>query len=70
MLIKVQYQDDTVGEIEAYLLDDIIKSKKIKKFRRSGKWVIIGVNPIREFRDDIFELPKREQSKQGKEKKQ
>jgi hypothetical protein len=69
MLIKVQYQDGTFGQIEAYLLDDLIKSRKIKKFRRSGKWVIIGVDPTREFRDDIFEMPKREQSEQEKEKK-
>ena len=53
MRIKVQYQDETFGEIEAYLLDDLIRKKQIKKLRRSGKWVIIGSTPI------ITHLPER-----------
>ena len=41
------YQDGKIGEIESYKLDDLIHSKKIKKFQRSGKWVKIGIDPIR-----------------------
>jgi hypothetical protein len=68
MRIKVQYQDETFGEVEAYLLGDLIKSKKIKKFRRSGKWVTIGVDPIREIKDNIFEKPRRKITKREKRK--
>lgn len=58
MLIKVMYHDGTIAEIEAYGLDDLISSNKIKKFRRSGKWVTIGRDPIREIRKDYPEIPK------------
>jgi len=60
MLIKVIYQDGKIGEIESYELDDFIHSKKIKKFQRAGKWVTIGVDPIREAREDYLEVPKRD----------
>jgi hypothetical protein len=61
MLIKVIYKDGKPGEIENYLLDDLIHSKKIKKFQRSNGWVTIGVDPIREVRrEDYPEVPKRE----------
>ena len=69
MRIKVQYKDGTTGEVESYLLDDLIKSKKIKKFLRSRKWVIIGVDPIREIRDDTFEMPKKKTICPEKKKK-
>jgi len=58
MLIKVMYQDGRIGEIESYKLDDLIHSKKIKKFQRSGKWVKIGIDPIRGNREDHLEVPK------------
>jgi hypothetical protein len=68
MLIKVMYKDGKLGEIENYLLDDLIHSKKIKKFQRSSGWVTIGVDPIREVRrEDYLEAPKRE--KYGKKAK-
>jgi hypothetical protein len=71
MLIKVMYKDGKLGEIENYLLDDLIHSKKIKKFQRSSGWVTIGVDPIRETRrEDYLEAPKREEygkkAKKGK----
>jgi hypothetical protein len=69
MRIKVQYQDKTFGKIEAYLHDDLIRKKKIKKFRRSGKWVIIGVDPIREVREKIFEIPQKTKSNSKIQKK-
>jgi len=58
MLIKVIYQDGKSGEIESYQLDDLIHSKKIIKFQRSGKWVKIGIDPIRGNREDYLEVPK------------
>jgi hypothetical protein len=60
MLIKVVYQNGKNGEIESYQLDDLIHSKKIKKFQRSGKWVTIGIDPVREIREDYLEIPKRQ----------
>jgi len=60
MLITVMYQDGKIGEIEAYQLDDLIRSNKIKKFYRSGKWVTIGIDPVREMREDYLEVPKRQ----------
>lgn len=60
MLIKVMYEDGKSGAIEAYQLDALISSNKIKKFQRSGKWVTIGVDPIREVKEDYLEVPKRE----------
>jgi hypothetical protein len=68
MLIQVIYQDDKKGTVEAYKLDDLIKANKIKKFRRSGKWVTIGADPIREIRDNGWEPPRREKTR-GKVKK-
>jgi hypothetical protein len=56
MRIKVQYQNETTGEIEAYQLDDLILSNKIKKFFRSGEWVVIGKDPIRGAREDYPEF--------------
>ena len=60
MLIKVMYENGTIGEIESYHLDDLIHSNKIKKFQRSSGWVTLGVDPIREAREDYLEVPKRE----------
>ena len=61
------YQDGKIGEIESYKLDDLIHSKKIKKFQRSGKWVKIGIDPIRGNREDYLEVPKRQRySKKAK----
>jgi hypothetical protein len=60
MHIKVIYKDGKSGVIDPYQLDALISSKKIKKFQRSGKWVTIGVDPIREIREDYLEVAKRE----------
>jgi len=60
MIIKVMYQNGKIGEIENFQLDALINSNTIKKFQRSGKWVTIGVDPIREGKEDYLEVPKRE----------
>jgi hypothetical protein len=60
MHIKVIYKDGKSGVIDPYQLDGLISSKKIKKFQRSGKWVTIGVDPIREIKEDYLEVAKRE----------
>jgi hypothetical protein len=60
MRLKVMYHDGKIGAIESYQLDALISSNKIKKFQRSGKWVTIGVDPIREIKEDYLEVAKRE----------
>ena len=64
-LIKVMYKDGKMGKVDAERLDDLIQSKKIKKFQRSGQWVTIGVDPIRKTREDNFVIPKREKNTKG-----
>jgi hypothetical protein len=47
LYIKVIYQNDEVGLVEACELDDLILSRKIKKFMRSEGWATIGIDPTR-----------------------
>jgi hypothetical protein len=47
MLIKVIYQNGESDMVKPFLLDDIIASGKIMKFFRSGRWVTVGVDPVR-----------------------
>ena len=47
MLIAVVYQNNETGMVEAYQLDELISSNKIKRFKRSEGWVTIGVDQIR-----------------------
>ena len=54
------YQNGKIGEIETYQLDALIHSNNIKKFQRSGKWVTIGIDPIRGVTEDYLEVPKRQ----------
>ena len=68
MRIKVMYQDERIGQVESYELDALIASLKIKKFRRGGEWVTIGVDPIRQIREDYLERPEK-QNLSGKKKK-
>ena len=60
MRIKVMYQDEKIGVVEDYELDALIVSSKIKKFRRGGEWVTIGIDPIRKIREDYLEMPERQ----------
>jgi len=48
MLISVIYKNNRRGMIDEYLLDDLLKEEKIKAFRRSGGWVKVGRDPVRE----------------------
>ena len=47
MLLKVMYQDDKYDMVRPSLLNELIASKKIKKFYRSGGWADIERDPIR-----------------------
>ena len=69
MRIKIMYQDGKIGAIESYQLDALISSNKIKKFQRSGEWVTIGVDPIREVKEDYLEVPVRKKIPQKPKKR-
>jgi hypothetical protein len=54
MSIKVVYTNGKAGLVENYQLDDLIASGKIKKFRRSGGWVVVGKDPLRKTDREEF----------------
>jgi hypothetical protein len=47
MLLQIVFEDDRFDYIKDTRLNDLIESRKIKKFRRSTGWVTVGVDPIR-----------------------
>ncbi|MSN27251.1 MAG: hypothetical protein GJV46_15475 [Geobacter sp.] len=50
MLIRINYPDDSFDYVKEKILDRLIESKKIKRFRRSAGWVTLGVDPVRTAR--------------------
>jgi len=61
MSITVMYTNGKTGIVENYQLDDLIASGKIKKFRRSDGWVVVGKDPTRKT-NELEIKPKRRQS--------
>ncbi len=47
MLIQVNYPDNRFDYVKENILDTLIESKKITRFRRSTGWVTLGVDSIR-----------------------
>jgi hypothetical protein len=47
MLIKVIYKNSKFDMVKPFYLDKLILEDEIKMFLRSGKWVAIGVDPLR-----------------------
>ncbi|HBG05941.1 MAG TPA: hypothetical protein DDY22_10390 [Geobacter sp.] len=52
MLIQVNYADDRYDYVKDFMLEPLIKSGAITKFRRTSGWVRVGVDPIRKTRPD------------------
>jgi len=50
MLIQVNYTDDRYDFVKDFMLETLIASGAIAKFRRSSGWVTIGVDPVRKPR--------------------
>jgi hypothetical protein len=50
MLIQVNYTDDRYDFVKDFMLETLIASGAIAKFRRSSGWVQIGVDPVRKPR--------------------
>ena len=47
MLIQVNYTDDRYDFVKDFMLETLIASGAIAKFRRTTGWVQVGVDPVR-----------------------
>jgi hypothetical protein len=47
MLIQVNYPDNRFDYVKEKILDSLIETKKIARFRRSSGWVTLGLDPVR-----------------------
>ncbi|PLX97853.1 MAG: hypothetical protein C0623_14365 [Desulfuromonas sp.] len=47
MMVRVMYHDGMTEMVRAPVLQHLIETGRIHKFRRSGGWVILGVDPVR-----------------------
>jgi len=47
MLIHVIFSDNSPGVVKPDELDEMIRNRKIICFRRSGRWVKVGCDPVR-----------------------
>jgi hypothetical protein len=65
MLIKVMYQNNEIEMVEAFQLDRLISSNKIKKFLRSEGWVTVGIDPIRKESRVNYKGSERRQAAKG-----
>ena len=65
MLIKVMYQNNEIEMVEAFQLDKLISSNKIKKFLRSEGWVTVGIDPIRKEKRVNYKGSERRQAANG-----
>jgi hypothetical protein len=60
MLIHVVRSDNRYDYVKDFVLDNLIESKGIVKFKRRTGWVTVGVDPIRRSkRDSVFRDPDR-----------
>lgn len=50
MLIQVMFPDNHHDFVKSNMLDALIESRKIIKFKRSSGWVTIGLDPVRKAR--------------------
>ncbi len=53
MLVQVIFPDKRYDYVKDFMLDDLIESRKISKFRRRDGWVTLGLDPIRERKRSI-----------------
>ncbi len=47
MMVRVMYHDGMTEMVRPPVLQHLIETGKIHKFRRSDGWAILGVDPIR-----------------------
>jgi hypothetical protein len=53
LLIHVKRNDNHYDYVKDFMLDLLIASKEVIKFKRSSGWVTIGADPIRRSKRDI-----------------
>lgn len=53
MLIQVVYPDNRYDYVKDYILDSLIETRTIARFRRSSGWVTLGRDPIRTSKRDF-----------------
>jgi hypothetical protein len=53
MLIQVNYTDDRYDFVKDFMLETLISSGAIAKFRRTTGWVQVGVDPVRKARPNV-----------------
>lgn len=54
MLIQVGYDDEKYDYVKDFMLEPLIQSGSISKFRRRTGWVQIGIDPVRSQRLDDY----------------
>ena len=47
MLIRVFYTDGTFDMVKPEMLDYLLDKNKVKRFKRSTGWAVVGRDPIR-----------------------
>ena len=47
MMIQVQYTDGRHDLVKQQLLDRLLDSHRLARFRRSAGWVVVGKDPVR-----------------------
>jgi len=54
MVIRVQYEDGSFDMVKATRLDDLLPQGKIAAFQRTDGWVIVGKDPIRGTKQQVY----------------
>jgi len=59
--IEVVYQNDTHAFVDDFSLDDLIRSRMIKRFYRPSekRWITIGIGPLRSAQKDYCGMERR-----------
>ena len=57
MLIQVHYPNNRFDYVNEHILHRLIESREISRFRRSSGWVIVGVDPLRQFQRNFKHNP-------------
>lgn len=47
MIVRVLYRNEKYDMVKTSFLDLLIKSRKIKKFKRSKGWAVMGLDRVR-----------------------
>lgn len=53
MLIQVNFSDGRNDYVKGFVLDKLIESKEITRFRRTSGWVTLGADPVRTSKRDM-----------------